>query len=306
MLISIIGTNGMISSYLATFFAQNNNTVNVYGIERPQGYLFSNYIYNDLLKGKLDYEDLIKSDLIIYAAGAGVQAGIKTDAELMYQLNVFIPIKICVQLRDKNYEGAYISFGSYMEIGVNDDEAVFFNEKQIELSTLPVTNDYAMSKRLLTRFMGSFKSPYKFWHFILPNVFMVNEKGTRLIPYVINYLVRTSEGELCEFPKFSSGNQVRQYINFEDVCIVITKCLDKMIESGVYNIGGGEVLSIRNLIERMFSYYKLSVSDEMFGIDIRRDSDIKILKISGEKLLNEIDYLPVQKIESIFDNETKR
>jgi len=304
MIIAIFGTNGMISSLLSKFFYDKSETniVNVYGTQEPGNYLFSNFFYTDLLKDGIDYQELLKSDLIIYAAGAGVQASIIESSELMYQLNLFVPISICTQLKVLNYKGIFVSFGSYMEIGLNNDETILFDEKQIEFSSLKVTNDYAISKRLLTRFMGSFSAPYHFLHLILPNIYSNNETGTRLIPYVLNYLSKIKNGLHCNVPQFSSGNQVRQFVNFEDVCFALTRCIKCNIQSGIYNLGGGEILSIKELIIRLFNYYQIPVKDEMFGKEATRDSDIKYLKLNGNKLMKEIDYLPHQRIESILGN----
>lgn len=291
----------MLSTYLSKLFFQNERyIINLYGIEKPIECLYTNYIYIDLLKDEINYDTLIKSDLIIYAAGAGVQAAVNTKSELMFHLNLYVPIKICNKLKEYNYKGIYISFGSYMEIGLNADEKISFDETQIKLSPLLVTNDYALSKRLLTRFMGDLIAPYQFWHFILPNTFVKDEKGTRLIPYVLDYLRNTRNGELCDLPLFSSGDQIRQYISLEDIGMVIIRCLKYSISSGTYNIGGGEVLSIKELITRLFNYYNLPISDKMFSKEVRRDGDIKSLKITGQKLENKIGYIPHQKIESIL------
>jgi UDP-glucose 4-epimerase len=302
MTISIFGTNGMLSSSLSMYFHKTDagNIINLFGLEEPNDYFFSSFRQTDLLKDEIDYNLLKESDLIIYAAGAGVQSAKDTDSILMYKLNLYVPIVLCNTLIKNNYKGVYISFGSYMEIGLNNDETLFFNEKQIELSDLPVTNDYALSKRLLTRFMGSLKAPFRFWHFILPNTFVRNETGTRLIPYVLEYIYKIKKGESCDVPGLSSGEQIRQYINFEDICFVITKSLEFDIPSGTYNIGGGEILSVRELILRLFNYFKLPVSDEMFGKETRRDAGIKSLKLNGEKINGEIGYLPHQLIESIL------
>lgn len=301
MIISIFGTNGMLSTYLSKLFFQDKRYIlNLYGIEKPTNYLYTNYNYIDLLNDEIDYDSLLKSDLIIYASGAGVQAALNTKSELMFHLNLHVPIKICNKLKEYNYKGIYISFGSYMEIGLNADENISFDETQIKLSPLLVTNDYALSKRLLTRFMGDLFAPYQFWHFILPNIFVKDEEGTRLIPYVLDYLRKTSNGELCDLPRFSSGEQIRQYISLEDIGMVILSCIKYNICSGIYNIGGGEVMSIKELITRLFNYYNLPISDKMFSKEVRRDGDIKSLKINGKKLENAIGYQPHQKIESIL------
>ena len=80
----------------------------------------------------------------------------------------------------------------------------------------------------------------------------------------------------------------------------VDKAICKHIASGVYNMGGGEFLSIRNLIERLFAIYNVPCKDEFFGQEVRRDGDIKSLYIDGGKLMNELGSLPNLKIEDIF------
>lgn len=306
MIVSIFGTNGMLSSFITKYFFQQGHIVNTFGIEKPSVDCYTNFQYLDLANSDIDYSVLIKSDLVVFAAGAGVQADKQTDTSLIYKINLCSPIEICNSLKKFEYKGIYISFGSYMEIGLNDNENFYFDEKQVELSDLPVNNDYALSKRLLTRFMSNLQSSYKFWHFILPNIFFKDEPGTRLIPYVLNYLERSKRGEVCEIPRFSSGDQIRQYVNFNDVCYLIMRCIDSDIKSGVYNIGGGEVLSIKELIIRLFNHYNVPVFPGMFGKAIRRDNDIRSLKLNCEKLKKELGYMPHNQIESIFQHGTDK
>ena len=304
MNVAIIGANGMLSMALTKYFyAQPDIVVDVYGLDAPKGYECTNFYQANLLKDKLDYENLIQSDVIIYASGAGVQAALKTDSSLMYALNVNVPIEMTLQLKKHNYKGTFISFGSYMEIGLNDDENKVFDEKAVVCSCLPVTNDYALSKRLYGRYMKDLIADYTHLHFILPNMFSEDDlkPGTRLVPYVLEYLQDFKAGKNPEIPSFSSGMQTRQYITLEEVMVVLSKSLEMNIASGIYCIGGGEFLSIRSLIERLFKLYEVPCKDKYFGKETRRDGDIKSLHIDGAKLFNAIGYLPNNKIEFIFN-----
>ena len=74
----------------------------------------------------------------------------------------------------------------------------------------------------------------------------------------------------------------------------------KHISSGIYNIGGGEFLSIRSLIERLFAIYHVPCLDSFFGKETRRDGDIKSLCLCGDKLKDELGVLPSATIEDIF------
>lgn len=294
MKIAIIGSNGMLSVALTKAFMSDGHAVDVYGLDAPKDYEYSNYYPCNLLKEKLDYTTLMQADMIVYASGAGVQAALSTPPSLMYSLNVNVPIEITIQLKQRNYKGIYVSFGSYMEVGLNDEDGRAFTEDEVVCSSLSVTNDYALSKRLYGRYMKDFISDFTHWHFILPNMFSYNDKkpGTRLIPYVLQYCREYKQGLNPQAPCFSAGTQTRQYILLEDIKNVIYKALDANMESGLYNIGGGEFRSIRSFIESMFAAYGVPCKEEYFGKSVRRDGDIKSLRIDGSKLKNAINYLP--------------
>ena len=303
MKISIIGANGMLSVALTKYYyAKEGVTVDVYGLDVPKGYECDNFYQVNLLKDILDYDTLIASDVIVYASGAGVQAALQTDSSLMYSLNVSAPIEITLQLKKHDYKGIYVSFGSYMEIGLNSEDGKVFSEDEVICSTLPVTNDYGLSKRLYGRYMKDFSADYTFYHFILPNMFSEDDlkQGTRLVPYTLQYLQDYNADKNPQSPNFSAGLQTRQFITLEEMIETVDKAICKHIASGVYNMGGGEFLSIRNLIERLFAIYNVPCKDEFFGQEVRRDGDIKSLYIDGGKLMNELGSLPNLKIEDIF------
>ena len=303
MRIAIIGANGMLSiAFTKYYMSKEGVIVDVYGLDAPKGYECDNFYQVNLLRDKLDYEKLCASDAIIYASGAGVQAALQTDSSLMYALNVCAPIEITLQLKKHNYQGTFVSFGSYMEIGLNEENGKSFAEDEVICSTLPVTNDYGLSKRLYSRYMKDFSADYTFYHFILPNMFSEDDlkPGTRLVPYTLQYLQDYNAGKDPKEPSFSAGLQTRQFITLEEMILTVDKAICKHIVSDVYNIGGGEFLSIRNLIERLFAIYNVPCKEVFFGQEIRRDGDIKSLCIDGNKLKKELGHLPNAKIEDIF------
>ena len=295
----------MLSVALTKQFMAEGHRVDVFGLDAPLGYGCTNFYPCNLLnKDGLDYDILMQSDMIIYASGAGVQAALSTPASLMYSLNVNAPIEITLQLKMREYKGIYVSFGSYMEIGLNDEDGRAFTEEEVICSSLPVTNDYALSKRLYGRYMKDFLADFTHWHFILPNMFSYNDKepGTRLIPYVLQYCREYKAGKNPHSPSFSAGTQTRQYILLEELKNVIYKAAEVKMASGIYNIGGGEFCSIRKTIESLFAAFDVPCKDEYFGHSLRRDGDIKSLRIDGKKLKQAINYLPSATMAEILCN----
>lgn len=293
----------MLSVALTKYYTTKDGVqVEVYGLDAPKGYECDNFYQVNLLKDKLDYDNLMTADVIIYASGAGVQAALSTPSELMYALNVTAPIEITLQLKKREYKGIYVSFGSYMEIGLNGEDGKAFTENEVICSTLPVSNDYGLSKRLYGRYMKDFTAGFTFYHFILPNMFSEDDQkpGTRLVPYTLQYLQDYNAGKNPQAPSFSAGLQTRQFITLEEMIQTVDKAICKHIDTGLYCIGGGEFLSIRNLIERLFAIYNVPCKEEFFGLEVRRDGDIKSLRIDGSKLMNALGELPNAKIENIF------
>ena len=150
--------------------------------------------------------------------------------------------------------------------------------------------------------MKDFSATYTFYHFILPNMFSEDDlkPGTRLVPYTLQYLQDYKAGKNPKAPSFSAGLQTRQFITLEEMIQTVDKAIASHIPSGVYNIGGGEFLSIRNLIERLFAIYGVPCKEEFFGKEVRRDGDIKSLCIDGNKLFKELGSLPSSTVEKIF------
>lgn len=303
MKIAIIGANGMLSVALTKYFyGRPDTTVDVYGLDEPQGYACDSFTKVNLVTQTLNYEEVATADVVIYASGAGVQAALSTPSLLMYQLNVNAPIAITLGLKKAGFKGAYVSFGSYMEIGINDEEGKAFNEDDVVCSTLPVSNDYALSKRLYGRYMKDFNADFTTYHFILPNMFSEDDlkPGTRLVPYTLQYLQDYCAGKNPEAPKFSAGTQTRQFITLEEMILTVDKAMIAQIPSGLYCIGGGEYLSIRNLIERFFALYEVPCKEEYFGQSVRRDVDIRSLRLDGQKLFSVLGSQPSKSIEDIF------
>ncbi|MCZ4224370.1 NAD-dependent epimerase/dehydratase family protein [Pedobacter rhodius] len=293
MKVSLIGTNGLLSSSIGLYCNSNGHDLNVYGRSAPIHHSFNRHIKINLLDEVIDYTALVKSDVIIYSAGAGIQANLNQGADVIFELNVNVPIKIYNALKLNGFEGIFISFGSYFEIGENLDDKRF-SEGDLLTSQLVAPNDYTVSKRLLTRFFSSTISPFKFYHFILPTIYGENESANRLIPYTLKAIAYNDD------LGFTSGDQVRQYIYIEDVVEVIFSALRSDIISGIYNIEGVEELTVRELVSKLFELNSVDLPQDTFGKLARKDVGMKMLKLDGNKLQKSIDYQPRTQIADVF------
>jgi len=296
MNVSIIGSNGLLSTSIGLYCNKNEYNLNIYGLTPPKCIEYNRFYHVDLVKDHLNLQEIIKSDIIIYAAGAGIQSNLHDANALIYKLNVFVPIEICNELSLLEYKGAFVTFGSYFEIGENADDKLF-TEFDILSVTNKIPNAYCISKRMLTRFASSYDSTFIYWHFILPTIYGENENSLRLIPYIINALKNNEYGDL----KFTSGCQIRQYLYIQEVANIIHLAYNKMLPTGIYNIEGNEILSVKDIVEMIFNFYNVRTEESMFGKTERSDINMNILKIDGCKLYEKIMYRPKIKIKDVYN-----
>lgn len=296
MIISIIGTDGLLANEIGLFCNKNNFTVISYGRKRPSVHEFHEFIILDLEKDLIDIDKLSESDVIIYASGAGIQSNVKDSFQSIYNLNTYTPITICKRLESILYKGVFITFGSCFEIG-NNSEPIQFLEKELASSTLKVPNDYCVSKRLLTRFVNSSSQSFKHLHFILPTIYGEREAGHRLVPYMINSIKKK------ESMQFTSGKQIRQYLYAGDVPRIIFRLIP-LANQSIYNFSGVETYSVRDIVEKVCEYYHLEINDDLFGKAERADAGMQNLQLDGalvKTLLPDFNYTTFTETLKLYD-----
>ena len=285
MKIAIIGTNGFLSTSIAKYAIEKDWSIDMYGMDKPTQHSYTHFYAIDLMQGNIDVEELCKSEIIIYAVGAGIQSNINEGSGLIYALNVNAPVRICNALKEADYKGVFVTFGSYFELGEADLHRPA-TEDDIINAGAPAPTDYVVSKRMLTRFVTSYKHEFKHWHFILPTIYGPGENPKRLIPYTINAM-RTGE-EL----HFTSGEQVRQYLYVGEVANLLEKAFISSLSSGVYNIEGNEILSVRDLVRIIHHSFNKQMKEDCFGNLMRSDTNMKYLALDGLKLSSAINWKP--------------
>lgn len=290
MKISILGTNGFLSTSIALYANKNGWQLNMYGLDKPLYHKCDNFYQIDLMKEYPDSAELFNSDIIVYAAGAGIQSNLHEALDIVYQMNVSVPVRLCNQLKRNKYNGIFVTFGSVFEMGETKEERAF-SENDIIGSTCPAPTDYIVSKRMLSRFISSYKHDFAHWHFILPTIYGAGENPSRLIPYTINALRKG------EHMSFTSGVQVRQYVHVSEVPRIIDLARQKRLPSGIYNIEGKETLTVKEIVNLIHRVMGVELSDNCFGSTDRTDVGMKYLALDGSLLRNIIDYKPVVSIE---------
>lgn len=277
MNVTILGTNGFLSRTIALYCNEKDYPVDMYGLDEPKGHDYRSFHQVNLMTGNLDMEEISKSDIIVYAIGAGIQSNLKEGNDLIYNLNVTAPVRIGNALKAGGYQGKFITFGSVFEMGETTEER-FFTEEDIQNSLAVAPNDYTVSKRMLTRFISSYKHEFTHWHFIIPTIYGESENPKRLIPYTINAI---KNGEELHF---TAGDQTRQYIHVSEVPRMIDLAFEKNIPSGIYNIQGKETVTVKEIVSLIHKVLGKEIPDGCFGSAQRADVGMKYLALDGNKL----------------------
>lgn len=294
MKVTILGSNGFLSNAIARYANNKNWTLEVYGLDEPKGVKYDKFVKCNLMDAELDCSGLVDSDLIIYAIGAGIQANLKEGFNLIYNLNVTAPVTICNKLKELDYKGVFVTFGSVFEMG-ETKEAHFFTEEEVMSSVAPAPSDYVVSKRMLTRFVTSYKHDFTHWHFIIPTIYGEAENPQRLIPYTINAI---KNGEPLHF---TAGDQTRQYVYVDEVPRLIELSFEKKLPSGMYNIQGKETLTVKEIVTFIHKAMGREVPENCFGTAQRTDVEMKYLALDGTRLTSFIGFRTTISIEEAIE-----
>ena len=294
MKISILGTNGFLSTAIAKYANEAGWNLDMYGLDEPRSHKYDNFYKVNLMDTALDCSGLLASEIIIYAIGAGIQSNLKEGNDLIYNLNVTVPVRICNALKAAGYQGKFITFGSVFEMGETTEER-FFTEEDIQTSLAVAPNDYTVSKRMLTRFISSYKHEFTHWHFIIPTIYGESENPKRLIPYTINAI---KNGEELHF---TAGDQTRQYIHVSEVPRMIDMAYKKNIPSGIYNIQGKETITVKEIVTLIHRVLGKKVDESCFGSAQRADVGMKYLALDGSKLEDATGFEAHVKLEEIIE-----
>jgi nucleoside-diphosphate-sugar epimerase len=271
--IAIIGSTSFLASYIITDLEKENYAITLFSREKTNdNHLFSEFAYPNSIP---DYDVFLDYDIIIFTAAGGVQSSKKYCSDEIYALNAFLPIALSNFLDENNFKGKLISFGSYFEIGAQD-ELKPFTELEVVLSNFDVPNHYCLSKRLLTKFVNDSLSKMNHYHIILPSIYGKNENENRLIPYLISSLENQKKIEL------TAGTQVRQFLHAKDVSEFVLMICNQTIEKGVYNLASDQYNWVKDVVETVFNHFSKDFSTVLGKIQ-RADESMQVLLLDDNK-----------------------
>jgi nucleoside-diphosphate-sugar epimerase len=287
MKVAIIGSNSFLANYIIREFISIHIKPELFGMSPSLEYPELSFNLFKFPDAQINMDELLAFDIIIYTAGAGIQSNLKESIEIVYELNSFYPIKIFNFLSENHFHGKVITFGSYFEIG-NETEEIYYTEMDVALSKNYLSNQYASSKRILTRFLTSSPDLPVYFHFILPNIYGNGENENRLIPYLINSLNQGTE------IKLTSGTQVRQFIHASDVAKAVLNVAGNEYQKGLYNLCDSEPIQIKQLVQIVFGVKgrEADFNNLNFGNNQRTDTSMPFLLLNNEKAKMNLDFVP--------------
>ncbi|MCK5162011.1 MAG: dTDP-glucose 4,6-dehydratase [Candidatus Aureabacteria bacterium] len=216
------------------------NLENLAEIENDSRYSF---IKGDIADALLVDKSMSGSDIVVnFAAETHVDRSIGDPAD-------FIKTDV---------EGAYVLLESAKKhnvknfIQISTDEVYGSIEKGSfnEGSPLNPTNPYSASKSGADRLAFSYWATYK-----LPVIITraSNNYGPNQYPEKIIPLFVTNALEGKELPLYGDGMNVRDWLYVEDHCRALVFLIEKGKHGEVYNIGGGNEITNRDLTEKILS-----------------------------------------------------
>lgn len=165
-------------------------------------------------------------------------------------------LKNLIKLIDKKYLELFVQIGSSLEYGK-------LKSPQKENFVCKPISHYGKAKYLSSEYI--LKKLNKFLILRLYQVYGPRQKNDRLIPYVINSCLKNKK-----FP-CTEGSQIRDFLFVDDFTDLFSKILKKRkINSGFYNVGSGNPLSVKKLIKLIVK--KVKKGKPNFGkIKMRKD-----------------------------------
>ena len=234
------------------------------------------YFHYHYPKNPFNILNLLDLDIIYFCSALGLEKNDSITDQQIMGINTFEPISLSIELEKNKFSGKFITFGSYFEIGQND-QVYKFKEKEIAFSSSPLFNSYCLSKRMLTNFYSSKKHDISWFHFILPNFYGKGENVFRLIPYLISSI------ENDEIIKVTEGKQIRQYIHIEDIVDLLIKLIKNQFIPSLYNLVPNKYYSVKDVIniiinsssKKNIRFEKITRYDENMKVVIADNSKIK-------------------------------
>jgi len=295
MNILVTGGAGFIGKHLVKFLIENKNNVSILDnfsnskkksisqFEKYQIKIFEGDIRNN--------EDILKAsknqDLVIHlAAKISVEESIKNPSET-FEINVKGTEKILEVCKKNNIK----------KIIVASSAAIYGEGNKInkitEQTTMNPISPYGESKIEMEKKIIQFCSDNKIDYVILRffNIYGIGQ-SKEYAGVITKFLEKIKKNENLKI--FGDGLQTRDFVSIDDIIYSISKAIEHT-GNGIFNIGSGEKITIKELAELMISLsnkkLKIKYLNEKKGDIKYSEADIQLAKTKlNYTCKNELKY----------------
>ena len=249
MKVLIFGSNGMVGSSLAKKLKQNFNFSSVITSSRGDTNLFS---FRETLS-KIEKES---PDIIVNCAAmvGGIVANNKMRTEFIIN-NLKINLNILESIKEFN-NIKMINLGSscIYPLGAK----IPIKEESLMTGKLEPTNSpYAMAKLSAIEIGDSMTKQYghKILNLMPTNLYGQNDNfdlnSSHVIPGLISRMHQAKSNNKNNFNVWGTGKPLREFLHVDDLSNAIEFTILNNIDSGIYNVGSGEEISIFDLAKKI-------------------------------------------------------
>ena len=280
--IILIGSSGFIGSKLLNKIKNNNKIIQFNFSKRKNSFSINE------LEIKLNLIKRLKPEIILDLGWRGIP-DYSLDNSL---LNVHDKISFYEKILEIKSIKKIIVTGTCFEY---KNKNKLCNEKD----DITYQNNLSLAKITIYNYLKEKSKKYNF-SLIWLRLFYVYGNGQReksLIPYIINSFKNN------KLPKIENQNNYNDFIHVSDVINLISKMIIKNTPSGIYNVGSGKFISVKEILQILCKIYKinykeivnLSKTKNYFYADISKIS--KLLKWKPKIFINQ------KVLKSIIKNE---
>lgn len=212
-------------------------------------------------------------DIVVNAGGYGGLDDNFRDTSKMYQ-NQIKGLKNVASFFLKKKIKRFIQIGSSLEYG-----SVSGIQTENSHPKNPISI-YGKSKLYSTNYLKFLNKVYNFPVVVLRlyQVYGPNQKNNRLIPYVIDSIIKNKKIFTTK------GDQIRDFCYIDDVTEAIIKCFKSKKTIGeIINIGYGRGHQIKNILKKIFKYFPKYKVKKKVKINISSKKQVKKLVPSIKK-----------------------
>jgi len=240
--ILLTGATGFLGSQIADVLVKND--IQLVALKRKNSDCYRCNSFNNKINWvDIDAEGYWKEKVInlrpthiIHCAWIGVEAHERNDIKTQVQNISFLADLLEISGVMKLTQ--FISLGSQAEYGI-------LNSKVSENSIIKPVSLYGATKvasqQILKTFCDSNKTK---WIWLRLFSFIGEyENNNWLIPSLINKIIK---GEVMDM---TAGEQKYSYMFVNDFALIILKIINSNVESGIYNVSGNELISLKELVD---------------------------------------------------------